>query len=255
MGMSLFVHSIRLVFSHLHEALRISGLIYISLSLAYGIAKLTFPNPSTSTGIPWWMLPAPFIAIPLYLWIAVGWHRFILLDEQPNIAVPRFVGDRILAYFGYSFLVGLILFGVGFIFGFVFFFLTALAQGSELAASGSMLLLMVASLVCANRLAPLLPASAIGRSISVGTAWAATSKGNGAIIVLSLLSAVAAFVVDLPANLLVTMPSGAILALIWLTITGWLKLMVGASILTTIYGHYVEGRPIGGIVPAASMPG
>ena len=35
------------------------------------------------------------------------------------------------------------------------------------------------------------------------------------------------------------------LGLVVLGVTGWFVTMVSVSILTTIYGHYVEGRPIG----------
>jgi len=37
---------------------------------------------------------------------------------------------------------------------------------------------------------------------------------------------------------------GAFLALLWTLATGWVIMVVGVSILTTIYGHYVEGRAL-----------
>ena len=31
---------------------------------------------------------------------------------------------------------------------------------------------------------------------------------------------------------------------LWTLATGWVKMIVGVSILTTLYGHYIEGRAI-----------
>jgi hypothetical protein len=37
---------------------------------------------------------------------------------------------------------------------------------------------------------------------------------------------------------------GNILSLIWTLGTGWVKAVVGVSILTTLYGYYIEKRNI-----------
>jgi hypothetical protein len=34
------------------------------------------------------------------------------------------------------------------------------------------------------------------------------------------------------------------LGLVWDFVFGWVQLMVGVSILTTLYGHYIEKRPL-----------
>ena len=33
-------------------------------------------------------------------------------------------------------------------------------------------------------------------------------------------------------------------AIVWTIVTGWFKMMIGASILTTLYGVYVEDRSL-----------
>jgi hypothetical protein len=35
-----------------------------------------------------------------------------------------------------------------------------------------------------------------------------------------------------------------ITAILWQLVTNWLVTMVGVSILTTLYGHYIEQRPL-----------
>ena len=99
-------------------------------------------------------------------------------------------------------------------------------------------------LLISYRLAPMFPSAAIGQSVGVSQAWAATSGASGTIIVLAVVSAIASVVIDLPAELLARLPVGMWLGFIWVGITGWVKLMVGVSILTTLYGVYVEKRTI-----------
>ena len=67
---------------------------------------------------------------------------------------------------------------------------------------------------------------------------------RGTLVSVAILSIIAVFVMDLP--VLAFQSSGPIqhLPLVWTALTGWVKLMVGVSILTTIYGVYVEKRPI-----------
>ena len=43
---------------------------------------------------------------------------------------------------------------------------------------------------------------------------------------------------------LALMPTGSLFALLWGGAAGWVQLMVSASILTTLYGHYIEKRPL-----------
>jgi hypothetical protein len=57
-----------------------------------------------------------------------------------------------------------------------------------------------------------------------------------------LLSVIGAMLLGLP-NMFLFAP-GSVPGLIWQVVTQWVTVMVGASILTTLYGHYVEGRPL-----------
>jgi hypothetical protein len=177
-----------------------------------------------------------------FIWIAIGWHRYILLDETPTSLVPQFRGDRVLAYWGYSLVTGIIVGLIALAGGLVVMGL-AMAMGPLVATVG-LLVLALPIFIVGYRLAPLFPAAALGRKTSIGEAWASTRGAAGAFIVLAILSTIASAAIDLPANLLRMLPAGGMLSLLWLTVTGWIKLMIGVSILTTIYGHYVEGRPI-----------
>jgi hypothetical protein len=118
------------------------------------------------------------------------------------------------------------------------------AQGAMVVALAGAIVIYAIILLITYRLAPLLPGAAIGKPVNVGEAWASTSGATGTILVLAVVSAIAAVVIDLPTELLQHLPAGTILVLIWVHITAWIKLMVGISILTTLYGVYVEKRDI-----------
>ena len=92
------------------------------------------------------------------------------------------------------------------------------------------------------RLSLSLPAAALGEPMGFGASWGATKGAGGDILVLAILSVVAAVVIDLPPAFI--FPNLTILAVAWQFATGWVILMVGVSILTTLYGHYVERRPL-----------
>ena len=239
MGLKLFMHSVRLLFDNLRTALRITGLVYLLCILLPSFLFVRGEQPPT----PEQMLlqsAAAVVSLAGGMWIAVAWHRYILLGEMPNGLLPEFNGRRVLSYFGWSILLGLILLPV--------IIATALV-GVGLGSIGGPAAIIVAGLVSVfavtavlYRMAPILPALAVDRRLRLGEAWQATSGATGDILVLTLLTAIMVTFIDVPA-LAFTGPT-AFLGLAWQAVTGWFILLVGVGIMTTLYGHYVEGRPI-----------
>lgn len=256
MGVNMFVHSVRLVLGDWRNALRISGLLYLIYAVPSLLLALLFP----ATSRPDQALAAMgtgglvsfitlILAIVAFVWIAVAWHRYILLDETSAGQLPEFNSSRLLRYGGYSLLLGLIamvlLFIVSAVIGIV-----AIPLLGAVGIFITTLLGLAAALIVGYRLAPMLPAIAIDKPLTLGQAWEATKNANGPIIVLAIVSAIAAIVIDIPAIVLMLAgPIGAFLAMLWTLCTGWVKMLVGVSILTTLYGHYIEGRAI----PAAQV--
>jgi hypothetical protein len=91
------------------------------------------------------------------------------------------------------------------------------------------------------RLALILPAAAVGRPMTLGESWRYTARASGAIfvaiVILSALSIGAGFVLDL------LLPGGLVRTVFDVVVT-WISLMVGVSVMTTLYGHLVERRAI-----------
>ena len=246
MGLRIFMHSVNLVFNQLSGALRISTVLYL-LSLVVSAIGYYFFLQSTMSGQdgPQWQLyVTSIVAGLLYMWIAVAWHRFVLLDEMPGGWLPSFNSDRMLAYFGRSLLLILVAIAVAIPIGFVNGMLIYASNGSQPVAFLTTLVLIFVILVISYRLAPMFPGAAVGQSIGLRAAWTATSGATGTILGLAIISALASVAIDLPTFILRSLPAGQLLVFLWAAVTGWIKLMVGASILTTIYGHYVEKREI-----------
>lgn len=247
MGFRIFQHSIDLVFKHLGDALRISGALYL-LSFALSVVAFLLFMPTAAPGqvpnVAWQYFPILLVIGALYLWIAVSWHRFVLLDEHPTSLLPAFYSDRLLAYFGRGLQAGLILVVAGLVVGVVYGVLLGITGGSLFFAIVGAVVMMTVLLLISYRLAPIFPGAAIGKPIGIAAAWAATSGSSGTIVVLAIVSAVASVIIDLPTQLFQHFPAGGILTVIWLNVTAWIKLMVGISILTTLYGVYVEKRTL-----------
>lgn len=251
MGLRIFLHAMRLVFSQLGAALRISGVLYIISSVISGFAYFSVfggvANPTQLPANSWQFFAATLISVLIYLWIAVGWHRFVLLDEAPATPLPPFHGDRVLAYFGRLLQLGLLGLAVGVLIGLSSFALASLSGGNVVILSVVPLVLLAVMLLIFYRLAPVLPGAAVGKPIGIGAAWKATSGAWGTFLVLAVVCLIASLVIDLPAfavSYLMAGTAGALLSLIWVSITAWIKLMAGISILTAIYGVYVEKRAI-----------
>ncbi len=251
MGVDVFLHSVRLVLNNWRTALRITGLLYLIYAVPSLLLMLLFPTPTepeqvmaaagTLSGVAF---ITAILAIVAFVWIAVAWHRYVLLDEEPAGQLPLFDGKRLLSYGGYSLLLGLIgivvMLVIGSIVGFV---LVPLLWTVGAIITG--VISIAAVLIVGYRLAPLLPAIAVDKPITMSAAWNATASANGVIIILAVVSAIAAVVIDLPAMILMLAGTpGQFLAQVWTLGTGWLKMLVGVSILTTLYGHYIEGRAL-----------
>ena len=248
-GFQLFLHSVRQVFGNMGAAVRISGLLFliqIAASLFLGGRGMMMTPEGMTRGAGAGMVLLLIVTLMTGLWIAVAWHRYILRVEEPASILPAFHGQALLAYLGYSLLIGVILIIpaalLGALAGMVFGALHA--GGAALGIVGSLvatLIVLVPIILIALRLSPALPAAALGESLGIAGAWRSTDEATPDLLGLALIASVASFLIDLPLFVLMqAMPA----AMLWAFATSWVKMMVGASILTTVYGHYVEKRAL-----------
>lgn len=181
------------------------------------------------------------------LWLAVGWHRFLLLGEGTVWALPRWRPGRVLAYGGYLLLIGSAATAV------LVPVFTALALVQRVLGieddpklhplpPALMLAGLVMFSLVLGRLGLMLPAVAAGRPLGPRAALAATGSTKSTFAMLSLLLILLAYLQHFALFLIdAILPGLAGLLLFPIAIY---NLLLGLSVLTTLYGHYIEGRPL-----------
>lgn len=257
-GWQIFAQSVLRVFNNLGAALRISAVPYIIIAVVFAVLLLPIMglimNRAAMTAavqsgsFPWInFIIAVLVALIGTLWIAVAWHRYILLDESPGM-VPPFRADRIFSYFLRALLIVIILIPIAIVLSLVAGLILAgfvrPGASSTVILLGSIifgLLVYLPVFVIGMRLSAALPGAAIGAPKGIGDAWRATAGQLGALVVLAIILTVVSFVSDYISTLLA---GTSVVLLIWSIVFGWISAMVGASILTTLYGHYVEKRAL-----------
>ncbi len=246
-----FRHSVRQVTGNLPEALRVS-LVPIAVQVAVmlgliGVAGQTGTiDPSApGGGLVLGTILALVVMVATALWIAVEWHRFVLLNEVPRGFVPPFRGGRIAAYLLRSLALLLILVILGAVLGF------AQTTVVELLSVVSplpfvvlfLIIVLLPVLIVGLRLGTGLPGAAIGADGDFTSGWRATANATPDIALLALILVGAQIGLEL-VGLALIYANLSILSFAWDVVTSWLVTMVGVSVLTTLYGHYVEGRPL-----------
>jgi hypothetical protein len=245
-GWHIFSHSINLVWRNMYQALQI-GLVPVVILV--GLVTLLVPRIGLEMGttlrnealkdavesgqislFPIFLIVLLWILITI--WIFVSWHRYVLMEEYPKGWIPAFRMDRILSYIGHGLKLLLAMFGIS-----VLIVLLSVATG------GIAFVLILAVAVIIYRFVAILPAAAIGEPLTLREAWNATRGSTGSIIVMLLLFFVLQLVLS---GAIAAMQSIApILGLAsQMTVTLFMSL-VNVSVMTTFYGHYVQGRPIG----------
>jgi hypothetical protein len=255
MSWQIFVHSVRQVFGNLNGALRVSAvltIVQIVVTLTLGRALLvdqaTLQTMMLEGNFNWatYLLSMVFL-LALSLWIAVGWHRYVLTNELPAL-MPKLHLDRVVGYFGKSVLIGLLVLPVALFVGFLVGLIILPLFGDALMLQPMVVGVLIGVLVyipvgvIAMRLSAALPGVALQPGVSVFTGWQATVGQTGTILGVVVLSIFGSLILALPGFYVFAPLSGP--AILWQFVTQWVQVMVGVSILTTLYGHFVEGRPL-----------
>lgn len=152
-----------------------------------------------------------------------------------------------LGYFGKSFLIGLILIIPALILGFVGggLMTVMLKSGTGMVAAFLLmgLIVYVPLATIGMRLCAMLPGAALEPGVPVFSGWEATRGATLTIVGVVVLSVICSLALDLLGTRLfadsVGMPS-----MVYTLVVQWIVTMVGVSILTTLYGYYVEKRPL-----------
>ncbi len=266
-GLQIFLHSVRQVTGNFAQAVRISIVPYsvqfvsstLLLGTSYSSGQADPAEIMRGGGGMLLLLSMINLIVVLLLsminlivvlltsiWAAVAWHRFVLKGEMPNGFIPTFRADRIWAYFARSFGIGLLCIVLALPFGMIGG-MVAMPFMSETGPTGTgMLIILLITYfpitVISYRLSTALPATALDASSAFSSGWEVTKGELSTFVVLALITLVLYFgVSSIVANQFV---GNVVLSLIWQAVFGWVSVMVGLSVLTTLYGHYIEKRAL-----------
>lgn len=251
-GYQLLRHVVQQVFGNLGSAARITlpllalPLIIMIVTNPELLTTMTQPVDPTAPPVPvenvdWLGVVLVVITgIIGWLWAAVAWHRFVLLEEYPGGVLPAFRPGRIGGYLVASFVILLIAIVVGIAMGLavgiVIAFLQNMAVGFVL---GIGLVFGITWVV--TRLGLILPAAAIGEPLKVSESWAATAPVSGQIM---LPIIVIALVSGLASQLVAVALGQGLAAIVVMALVSWLQFLVNLALMTTLYGNLVEGRQL-----------
>lgn len=253
MGWQIVRHSFVLLFRNFPEALKVSvgpvlagTLAVLLLAAALGSSPMLPTGPMTASEVDGATALTALGTVVVYLfviaWVAVGWHRFVLLEDYPGM-VPRLQGLPVLAYAGRAVVVALLLM-LAAVPAILVLGGAAAAVGLGGSPAAAVLISFVAGVLFTYlwlRIALVLPATAVGRPMAIREAWEVSGRVSQEILQATfIVVALNAFATILTQALFGIGP----LALVANLAVSWLTLMVGTSLLTTLYGHLVEGRSL-----------
>ena len=189
----------------------------------------------------------PILAGLFFLvWGIVGWHRYVLNEGPAKWLTPIGVRNFVryaLDSLAITLLMALIAIPVLYILGNFMFAADVYAAFALLNPSVILLITWIFL-----RLSPLLPSSAIDKRIGLGGAWRATSKGRLALLWVAVMWLVMDYIGAQATRSLASTPLTPeadfrvfiVAQMVWMAISG----MWGVSLITTIYGYFVEDRAL-----------
>lgn len=255
-GWNIFIHSVRMVFGNLGPALRISGLLYLIYISVHAYYVLNFADAlmelqrnmqagNIPTELPSGLVSTVTLVLVVglltNLWIAVLWHRFVLLGQVPETVIPPLYAGMILTYLGKTILLSLV---IVIIIG-ALDLLLSLALGPMLGSSADMVILLILIGVLfylLYRLGLIFPAVALGGTMTLKASWEKTAIASGAIVQLSVIAVFFVILILISSNM--NPDPTSVINLTYSYVVSWIAMMVGISVLSTLYGIYVEGREL-----------
>lgn len=247
-------HAILMVANNLNDVLRLSAPLIIAsvliqlVSTLFGGVSIMEIDPDVVVeeqdfGGLGWIVGLSIAQLVITFWVLVAWHRYVLLEERPDSFWLPVPADRVFAYIGTFLLIALVGIGIGLV------FFAAIAMLGQMFGGGGLGLIVVGLIAVLFmwlyavliRISVALPAAAIGEPIGVVGAWRATDGQTTLCAKIAFLGVILSVVATLPMLLLGLVLPGPLFA-IASGIFNVLISIVAASVLTTLYGVFVENR-------------
>ncbi len=262
MAWNIVRHAFAMIFNNFGQALRVTvgpGLLLVAAWTLF-ILVAAIPLDAMNAGVDadnfapgnpllMLLLVLPLIAFSFFVmgWVAVAWHRFILLEEYSGI-IPAIADRPIWGYIGKSMLLGLLIalvaIPVSFIVGILVVPFAGMSGELPILALGLSGLLIGTLLGFVwFRTAISLPAKALGKDMGFGEAWSKSKGLSSTILGVTLI--IVGLNIGVGIVFTLVLSSVPVLSFVAEIAVNWLSTMAGISVLTTLYGHLVEGRSLG----------
>ncbi|WP_309666412.1 hypothetical protein [Tabrizicola sp.] len=229
--------------------LALSFLLVWLMGLQFILSQVHFNNALMRGLVPWGKVSLVTVGgILVFVWSAVAWHRFILLVERPQGVRPTVQAAVFGLFLGKALLIGILSALITILFGVIVGVVYGFSAGITKAGPGWFTHVVAFALgfpvlALVLRIAPVLPGVAAGEGTSVRDAWNATAGQFW--VLLTVLGGLITFSLGLDwlAFKMAMTPFSAV-GFIWVSVSLSLKSVLALSVATTIYGHYVEKRPL-----------
>jgi hypothetical protein len=248
-------HALNSVRNNVAYAFRISWpwyavLIAVNLVASFFVTPLQADAPQEPSGPEAVVLFAlVLLSLVAFASIAVNWHRYILLDEVPRGSEIFRLDEKTWRYFGNILLISLILIVMMAV---IVTPLLLIAVNTNALAFPSIIVMVIGLIFAAIlffRLSVKLPAVALGRTdFGFRQALSVTQGNNIPLFLIVLFEIVVGFAV-LALLLLLTLALSSISATLAFIVSAvlqivinWIFTIFSITILTSLYGFFVEGR-------------
>lgn len=244
--------SLQLITNNFYDVLRICGVLYLlnviaNMLSAYAITgNWTVQNQEfdleeiNSGAIALIVIGTIIFQGIITLWVAVTWHRYILLEEATNGWIPRWNKSANLSYF-YQIL-KLVL--ISLVLGLAIGVLVAISSGMTSSASVPfwifLAILFVAFAFIILKVSLIFPSAAVETNMGVTDSWSETNPYNKTLLALTIVAVSFGFLSDLAMNSFEENTFTTVFRFVLNAFTGFWAL----SILTTLYAIVVEGRDL-----------
>lgn len=248
---SILKHAFRMIFFDFGALARAIapgvGLFALAI-LVVMVSSAGLAGISAGTGAGWGIVGAIgglLLAIYAGLMIVVTWHRYVLLTDEARAAGLTPAAGPIFSYLGRTLLICLALMVPTFALLMVIGASMNVTGGAEdlgpSALAGSALGLITLSWL-GLRMSLILPAAAIEKPMALMESWRATAPLSFQILLLVLALLAINFGLGIVVGFVEVF--SPILATLMNLVVSLFATLLGASVLTTLYGHLVEGRAL-----------
>jgi len=259
----IFKKSVLIVLDNLKEAFRVSGAIFVAAVFASSALNV-FLTGDLTIGAPdiqavkdtngqdqlvalnfssqkiTALMGGNLIFFIAMSWIAIAWHRFILIEESINYIFPIWDNSRIIKYSIKTIaIVTSVIFILIIPFSMINIFINSL--GLVLILPAVNILLFISFYYLFFRAGLVLPSIALDKTMSIKQSFFETKTMSKEIWGLAVIVIVMILGIGVISGILA--PNNIIGVLVT-SLFQWIVVMVSASLMTTLYGHIIERRPI-----------